>query len=129
MIADTISPTVNINAEFSSWLRGLEFYQDEVIIMHNRLKEIASKNTADDVKKRVEQFQNQFAVHGEQLNKLKHQVTGHAKNIASDLVDHHGQLERATIAEHDAMRDEYVNSEKLFNEMRHDFNRFLSKYM
>ena len=129
MIADTISPTVNINAEFSSWLRGLEFYQDEIKIMHSRLKEVANKNTADDVKTRVEQFQNQFAVHGEQLNKMKHLVASHAKNIASDLIDHHGRIERSTVIEHDAMRDEYVNSEKLFNEMRHDFNRFLSKYM
>ena len=66
---------------------------------------------------------------GGSMSKLKHAVSGHAKNIDSDMIAHHGQLERATVAEHDIMRDDYVNTEKLFNEMRHDFNRFLSKYM
>lgn len=129
MITETIAPVSNISAEHSSWLRGIEFYHDEIKIMRRRLSEISSKNTAREVKKKVEQFQNQFKVHEEQLNKLKHSVSGHAKNIDSDLIAHHGQLERATVAEHDTMRDDYVNTEKLFNEMRHDFNRFLSKYL
>jgi hypothetical protein len=129
MITETIAPVSNISAEHSSWLRGIEFYQDEIKIMRRRLSEVSNKNTAREVKKRVEQFQNQFKVHEEQLNKLRHSVSGHAKNIDSDLIAHHGQLERATVAEHDTMRDDYVNTEKLFNEMRHDFNRFLSKYL
>ncbi len=129
MITETISPVSNISAEHSSWLRGIEFYQDEIKIMRRRLSEVSNKNTARDVKKRVEQFQNQFKVHEEQLHKLKHSVSGHAKNIDSDMIAHHGQLERATVAEHDSMRDDYVNTEKLFNEMRHDFNHFLSKYL
>jgi hypothetical protein len=129
MITETISPTSNISAEHSSWLRGIDFYEDEVKIMRRRLADISNKNTAREVKKRVEQFQNQFKVHEEQLHKLKHAVSGHAKNIDSDLIAHHGQLERTTVAEHDTMREDYVNTEKLFNEMRHDFNRFLSKYL
>lgn len=129
MITETIAPVSNISAEHSSWLRGIEFYQDEIKIMRRRLSDVSNKNTAREVKKRVEQFQNQFKVHEEQLNKLRHSVSSHAKNIDSDLIAHHGQLERTTVAEHDTMRDDYVNTEKLFNEMRHDFNRFLSKYL
>jgi len=129
MITETISPVSNISAEHSSWLRGIDFYQDEIIIMRKRLTEVSNNNTAREVKKRVEQFQNQFKVHEEQLHKLKHTVSGHAKNIDSDMIAHHGQLERSTLAEHETMREDYVNSEKLFNEMRHDFNRFLSKHL
>lgn len=119
----------NVAAEQSSWLRGIEFYQDEIKIMRKRLSEVSGKNTSREVKERVEQFQNQFAVHDEQLKKLKHVVSNHAKNINSDLISHHGQLEQNTAREHDSTRDEFMNSEKLFNEMRHDFNRFLSKYL
>ena len=129
MIQDTLSPTLNIASEKSSWLRGIEFYEDEIKIMQKRLSEISLANTAREVKKKVEQFQNQFNVHGEQLGKLQHAVNGHAVKIASDFEHHNGQVERATVSEHDTMRDDYVNTEKLFNEMRHDFNRFLSKYL
>ena len=129
MIQDTLSPTLNIASEKSSWLRGIEFYEDEIKIMHKRLSEISLANTAREVKKKVEQFQNQFNVHEEQLRKLRHAVNGHAVKIASDFEHHNGQVERATVSEHDTMRDDYVNTEKLFNEMRHDFNRFLSKYL
>jgi hypothetical protein len=129
MTTETISSTLNITSEKSSWLRGIEFYQDEIKIMRHRLNEISSNNTAREVKKKVEQFQNQFEVHEEQLSKLRHAVKSHSVHIANDYENHHGQLERKTLAEHDSMRDDYVNTEKLFNEMRHEFNRFLSKYL
>jgi hypothetical protein len=129
MTTETISSTLNITSEKSSWLRGIEFYEDEIKIMRNRLNEISSNNTARDVKKKVEQFQNQFEVHEEQLSKLRHAVKSHSMHIANDYENHHGQLERKTMIEHDSMRDDYVNTEKLFNEMRHEFNRFLSKYL
>jgi RNase P/RNase MRP subunit p30 len=125
----TLSPTLNITSEKSSWLRGIEFYEDEIKIMRKRLSEISNANTAREVKKRVEQFQNQFNVHDEQLRKLRHSVNNHAINISHDFENHNGQIERTTVTEHDTMRDDYVNTEKLFNEMRHDFNRFLSKYL
>jgi hypothetical protein len=129
MIQETLSPTLNITSEKSSWLRGIEFYEDEIKIMRKRLSEISNANTAREVKKKVEQFQNQFNVHQEQLGKLRHAVNNHATNISIDFENHHGQVERATVAEHYTMRDDYVNTEKLFNEMRHDFNRFLSKHL
>ena len=125
----TLSPTLNITSEKSSWLRGIEFYEDEIKIMRKRLSEISNANTAREVKKNVEQFQNQFNVHDEQLRKLRHSVNNHAINISNDFENHNGQIERTTVTEHDTMRDDYVNTEKLFNEMRHDFNRFLSKYL
>ena len=125
----TLSPTLNITSEKSSWLRGIEFYEDEIKIMRKRLSEVSNANTAREVKKRVEQFQNQFNVHDEQLRKLRHSVNNHAINISNDFENHNGQIERTTVTEHDTMRDDYVNTEKLFNEMRHDFNRFLSKYL
>jgi hypothetical protein len=129
MIQETFSPTLNVSSEQNSWLRGIEFYQDEIKIMRKRLSEVSLANTARELKKTVEQFQNQFEVHEEQLQKLKHAVNSHSTHISNDFENHHGQLERATLTEHDTMRDDYVNTEKLFNEMRHDFNRFLSKYL
>jgi seryl-tRNA synthetase len=129
MIQETLSPTLSITSEKSSWLRGIDFYQDEIKIMRKRLSEVSQANTARELKKKVEQFQNQFEVHEEQLKKLKHSTNNHALHIANDFENHHGQLERETLAEHDSMREDYVNTEKLFNEMRHDFNRFLSKYL
>jgi seryl-tRNA synthetase len=129
MTQDIISSTVNVSSEKSSWLRGIEFYQDEINIMRKRLSEVSNANTNQDLKKKIEQFQNQFEVHEEQLKKLKHAVNSHAIHISNDFENHHGQLERSTLTEHDTMRDDYVNTEKLFNQMRHDFNRFLSKYL
>jgi hypothetical protein len=129
MTQETLSTTLNITSEKSSWLRGIEFYNDEIKIMRKRLGEISDANTSQEVRQKVEQFQNRFNVHEEQLRRVRHNVKNHAIHIASDFESHHGQLERTTIYEHDSMRDEYINTEKLFNEMRHDFNRFLSKYL
>ncbi len=129
MTQETLTPSANLTSEKSSWIRGIEFYQDEIKIMRKRLEEISQKNTALEIKKKVEQFQNRFHVHEEQLNKLRHAVKNQTIQIGDNLDHHHGQLEKHTVTEHDIMRDDYVNTEKLFNEMRHDFNRFVSKYL
>lgn len=129
MTPETLSPSISINSEKDAWLRGIEFYQDEIKIMRKRLNEVSVNNTAKEIKRKVEQFHNQFEVHEEQLRKLRNQTKNHATHIESNYSVHHGQIERSTVQEHDTLRDDYVNTEKLFNEMRHDFNRFLSKYL
>ncbi len=129
MAQHVLSHISHVSAEHSSWLRGIEFYNDELRIMKHRLEEVSYKNSAQDIKKDVEHYQNQFMVQETNLNHLKHDINNHFKHMESDVETHAQHLSNVTLAEHDAMRDKYVTLEKIINEMRHDFNRFLSKTM
>lgn len=129
MAQHVLSHISHVSAEHSSWLRGIEFYNDEIRIMKHRLEEVSSKYTNVDVKKDVEHYQNQFMVQETNLNHLKHDINNHFKHMEQDVEVHAQHLSNHTLAEHDAMRDKYITLEKIINELRHDFNRFLSKNM
>ncbi len=119
----------HVGAEHSSWLRGIEFYNDELAILKSRLQEVSYKNTKEDAKKQVDHFQNQFLVQETNLNRLEHEINAHFKNMKSDIDTHAQHLGNSTIAEHDALRDRYIVQEKIINELRHEFNRFLCEVM
>lgn len=119
----------HISAEHHGWLRGLEFYNDELRIMRSRLEEVSWKYTDAEVKKQVEHFQNQFMVQETNMNQIKHAINQHVKHMENDVAEHAQHLTKETIAEHDEARDKFMTQEKIFNELRHEFNRFLIKTM
>ena len=119
----------HISAEHHGWLRGLEFYNDELRIMRSRLEEVSWKYTDAEVKKQVEHFQNQFMVQESNMNHLKHAINLHVKHMENDVVEHAQHLTTETLTEHSSARDKFVTQEKIFNELRHEFNRFLIKTM
>lgn len=129
MAQHVLSHISNVSAEHSSWLRGLDFYKDELSIQRHRLAEISQKNTASEIKSQVEHYQNQFIVQEQALDQLKSDIGKHVQHMESDVDTHAQHLSNSTLAEHDKMRDRFVMFEKLFNEMRHEYNRFLVKTM
>jgi hypothetical protein len=46
------------HAEHTEWLSKMKFYTDEISILKNRLGEIASKNSHNEVLVQIEHFQN-----------------------------------------------------------------------
>lgn len=110
-------------------LRGLDFYRQELTILKNRLEEIAGDNTKDEVAVGIEHFQNQFIIHQERIDELRHAFHENNKKIEAEVLQAAGYAEEDAInANHDLYED-YVTEEKLFNELRHEFNRFAAKWM
>jgi hypothetical protein len=113
--------------ELNEWGKSIEFYLDDLDILKQRLIEVAHKNTKAPVMAAVEHFQNQFIVQKDSLQALKHKVQlqkdkldAEIKKITSlddlDLVD--GQH---------FLREAVQLNEKIFQELKHSFYRFLSK--
>ena len=48
--------------DHSTWLKELDFYNEELSLLEKRLLEIADKNNGKEVMAEVEHFQNQFIV-------------------------------------------------------------------
>jgi hypothetical protein len=111
------------------WLNKLKFYKDEIKIIQHRLEEIAGKNNSKEVLGLVEQFQNQLIIHRNTIDEIQHQVI-----ISEDKL--HQEVERNPVAAdhrkteyHQAEKEELQIFEKLFSELRENFNRFASKWM
>jgi len=119
----------NLSNEHSSWLRGIAFYNDELVILKERLAELSFENTAQEVKAEVEHYQNQFIIQEKNLNDLKTDIQSNFTLIGRDLEDKAMHVGNSTLAETDSLRGRYVQLEKIVNETRHAFNRFFCDHM
>lgn len=110
-------------------LRGLAFYKQELAILQERLQEIGADNTAQEVQEKVEHFQNQFLIHGNYLDELKHDIHANDQAIEADLLSTEDLVSEPVADEHKNIHDRYVNEEKIFNDLRHEFNAFAAEWM
>ena len=110
-------------------LRGLEFYKQDLIILQQRLQEVAEKNTALDVRRSIEHFQNQFIIQRNNIDELRHKVNEQVQLLSKDVQLHEGRVEKQLLEEEEQLDAEYRQLEKIINELRQEFNTFLSKWM
>lgn len=113
----------------SDCLRGLEFYTQELGILQERLEEIARDNTGKEASEGIEHFQNQFIIHREKIDELKHLLHVNDKNIEADLLKTEVFVDESIADTHRNLYQGYLTEEKIFNELRHEFNRFAAKWM
>jgi hypothetical protein len=110
-------------------LRGLEFYEQELAIMQKRLEEIAGDNTGNEVAVNIEHFQNQFLIQNNNLDELKHKIKQNLKTIESQVMSSAGFVDQDSMSLNANLYDQYLTEEKTINDIRHEFNRFTSKWM
>jgi len=118
-----------VNTEHTEWIKGLEFYKDEIHILENRLLEIATKNSSFEARQGIEHFQNQFVVQRNNIDELRHKIKEHIHIFTKlpELLEEVVENER--LADHENMRDDYQSFEKVMRELRLEFNIFLAKWM
>lgn len=128
----TVTKTKHIDElhfEHQLWLNEAKFYRDELKIYQNRLDEVASKNTAQDVRKEIEHFQNQFIIQKEQLDILNHHVNEHEQWLAKFAKENPIAVDKRLFANHIEVHDKIEMFKKLYGELKMEFNRFIAKWM
>lgn len=114
----------------TDWLRGLDFYKEELGILKNRLTEIAGKNTNREVMKEVEHFENQFDIQAENIHKLNHDIKNNVKLASREAHNSGaGYIDGYLLEQHVYLGERYVSEEKTIGELRQSFNRFASIHM
>ena len=102
--------------DHQEWLKAIDFYDNELDILEERLTEVVKKNNSEDALKGVEHFQNQF-------------INEHAHKVATDVQSHAGRIETQQVKDHDTVKEEFESFEKVINELRDEFKLYLSKWM
>jgi len=115
------------STEHAEWLSELRFHKDELAFFKKQLTEVAGKNTAIEIMKLVEHFENQFLVRGENIDILHHDINEHVNKIAKGLQEKTNQLVREESNHHKALKDRFNTESKLFADLKPEFNKFLSK--
>lgn len=119
-----------MNNEQSDWQRGLDFYKDEIKIHAHRLSDVSGMySPKDEMKPEVEHFQNQFIVQQNNIDQLAHDLGSFEKKVSHETKVMAEHIKAETLSEHDNLRDRYTSLEKTINDLRHEHNKFLAKYI
>jgi len=126
---DKISIAHMSNAH-TDWLRGLDFYKEEITILRNRLTEVAGKNTHPEVMKQVEHYENQFEIQRENIHRLTHDIKFNLKNTAKESqVSPAGYIDGALLSWHNTLGQKFETEEKTVKDLKQEFNQFAAEWL
>lgn len=112
--------------DHTGWLNKLSFYNDEITVMQKNLEEVNSKNTSAQVKKKVEHFQNQLIIQKNNSDNLQHHIKREEKELQNSIKKNPVASDHRKSEDHAEEREMIDGFEKNFNELRKEFNAFLS---
>jgi hypothetical protein len=116
--------------EHGEWLSSLGFYSEEIDLLRKRLTEIAGKNSAQDVLKEVEHYENQLTVQSDNIQALRHDIHANDVAIRSQLENSkEGYVDNRLYTTHKELIDRFITEEKVFKEVRADFMQFAATWM
>lgn len=119
-----------MNNEQNDWQRGLEFYKQELQIHTHRLSDVSSMyESKSELKPNVEHFQNQFIVQRNNIDEFAHDLRAFEKKVSSQIQEMAQHISADTLNEHTLLRERYTTLEKTINDLRHEHNSFLAKYI
>lgn len=112
------------------WVNELIFFKEEIKLFESRLEEVARKNTDKEMFRHLEHFQNQFIRQKEVIDELKHDIKAHENELEAFAKSHDEiAFEHTRFADQSALREEVAIFKKLYGELKHDFMRFLVRWM
>jgi hypothetical protein len=129
MIKDKRITIAGIHFSHRLWMNQIAFYKTEIKIFQERLEEIAKKNTSKDVHIEIEQYQNRFIIQSNEMDIIFHKIKLHEHHIASKCKNGVYPSEDFMIDEHDKLKDEVNQFEKIYSELREDFYGFIPAWM
>ncbi|WP_341227448.1 hypothetical protein [uncultured Arcticibacterium sp.] len=118
---------LDLHKDHKTWQEELAFYSNNLISLRNRLSEVSIQNTNHDLKKAVEQFQNQFIIQKEQIDILNHDIQISEDAIEANIKANPVASDHRKMSEKTDLADRMETFKKLFVEMKETFNDFVGK--
>jgi hypothetical protein len=121
--------TAHLHLICEDWKRTLEFYKSEIPFFKRRLEEIATKNTAEEIRKQVEHFENTFIAMDENLDELLHDVTLKQDALLKGAKEKPNFINVKMVDAPDDLKDLINTTAEEIAAEKKDFYRFLSDHL
>jgi hypothetical protein len=119
----------DLHFDHMEWINALRFYKEEIEILEHRLEDIVRRNNHGDVMAELEHFQNQFIREKEVIDELRHDIKQHENFLEKESKDHPVAIEHRYFGDHVGLRDRVHTFEKLYRELKSEFQQWLVKRM
>jgi uncharacterized protein YydD (DUF2326 family) len=115
-------------AECASWREDLRSQKATMAQLGIQLQQSASHLHNKELLTEVEHFQNQFYIQQINIHDLKQVIKQHERQLLIDkAVNTDGQLSEATLQHHEELFAEYQSLLHTLQDLKNDFEIFLSK--
>lgn len=121
--------TSQLSGECNTWREGLRQYRDELSKDKKKLQDAASQPLSKDQLQDVEHLHNQFHIQLINIHDLKHAIKTHEQKMNYEKSAHNGMLQAETVAEHENLLDQYQTLDLTLQDLRAEFEGFLSRAM
>ena len=115
-----------LSGECSTWREGLRQLRDEFSQDKIQLQQVANPSLSKDQLQDVEHLHNQFHIQLINIRDLKQAVKAHERTLAYEMSSADG-LREETVAEHENLFDQYQSLDHRLQDLRDEFNQFLSR--
>ena len=119
----------DLHFEHDYWTKEFDFWKDELKSFNNRLDELVMRWTDPSVLAQIEKFQNQFMIQEEEFYSIENQIAMHEKNMAGHYEKNEDVLNKMFVDQHLTLREVMETERNLYNSLKKDFFRFMTKYM
>ena len=118
---------MEMKSEQDEWQNRIRFYRDEIKQFNQHLGKVAQPGAQRELMATVEHFQNQFIRQNEVLVIIRHEFKQHENLIEALQEKAVGGLEDGIQKIHTVQREKLDQFEKIFHELRGEFNVFLNQ--
>lgn len=101
----------------------LEFFKQENTFFKNRLAEVVDQNMDKTFLALAEQFQNKFIIKDEFIDELRHDINIQGNNL---IMEDKAFVNDKVMKRQEKLRNEMEYFEKDFNQLKNEFNKYLS---
>lgn len=116
-----------LHAEHDEWQERIRTHRHVIHEMNTSLEEIVTNNPTSEDLVKVEHFQNQLIRQREVLDILRHNFKQHENLIEAKEENLTSIDEQRLLENHKMYRQELLDFEKIFNEIRQEFDSFVAK--
>ena len=117
----------DLHKVYKNWLNELALANDEIAIFKTNLEKIVMANNQTEVTARIEQFQNQFITHLNELQLLRHDIKAAENQIEKNIAENPVAADHRQVNMDNTLEDRMQQFQKLFLDLKNDYTSFLAK--
>lgn len=117
----------DLHQTYKNWLNELALANDEIEHFRANLEKVVVANNKTEITARAEQFQNQFITHLNELQILRHDIKAAENVIEKNIADNPVAADHRKMEVDATLEDRISQFQKLFKDLKTDYNGFLAK--
>lgn len=115
-----------LSAECNNWREQLRQLREEFTIDETKLQQSATQQLSNEQLQTVEHLHNQFHIQLINIHDLKQAIKAHDRRMNFEKAAFNGSVNEDSYLRHEKLHEEFRSLEQTLQDLRNEFNSFLS---